>query len=142
MVLLQKIFFVSVCISCINCFSQDTIPAYSVVKTLDKNDPHYFCEKTFDSLKIKEGFRVNDSVYGEMRLYEQGKLITILHFINEELNGHYVSFYFPPKGNMRWGGIYLIGSHKNGKKDGVWKEYDVEGKLISTKKYKNDEQVE
>lgn len=108
----------------------------NTLNPLRKNHPHYFCEKTFDGIITKEGYRVNDSIFGEMRQYEQGVLNTIMHFVNEELNGSYTAYFFPT------GNIYLQGFHKNGKKEGTWKEYDVNGKLISTKKYKNDEQIE
>ena len=119
-----------------SCRSQDTIHWYQIHKPFDRLGPHYFCEKEFDGKKIKEGFRVNDSVYNEMRLYEQGKLLCILFFINEEQNGPFASYYFES------GKIHEVGQFKNGKKEGVWKEYDINGKLISTKKYKNNIQVE
>jgi len=126
----MKLFvFVTTCL-----FLFNTLLSQSLAYQLNKKDPNYFCEKTFDGKLIKEGFRVNDSVYGEMRVYEQGKLLSIMHFVNEELNGPYAAYFFES------GKIYLIGNHKNGKKDGVWKEYEVSSNF-KLHKYNADEEV-
>jgi len=108
----------------------------STLKPLDKTDPNYFCEKTFDGIITKEGFKKDGLLNGEIRFYEQGKLINVFIYENDVPNGSYSAYYFPS------GKIYITGSFKDGKKEGVFKEYDINGKLISTKKYRDDEQIE
>lgn len=115
------------------CNAQNTLNT-KLLTPLNNKAQNYFCEKTFDGIITKEGFKLNDSVYGEMRLYEEGKLITVMNFINEELNGPYASYFYST------GNIYLRGSHKNGKKEGIWKEYDVNGHF-KLHKYNADEEV-
>lgn len=131
---LQQIILVFVV--CTNCYGQpDTLNA-SNLKHLDKKSPYYFCEKTFNGIITKEGFKKEDELNGEIRFYEQGKLINIFTYLNDVPNGFYSAYYYPS------GKINITSSFKDGKKDGVFKEYDINGKLISTKKYRDNEQVE
>jgi len=108
----------------------------TTLKPLNKKDSTYFCEKTYDGIITKEGFKKDDLLIGEIRFYEQGKLINVFTYVDDVPNGFYSAYYFPS------GNIYVTGNFKDGKKDGVFKEYDINGKLISTKKYRDDEQIE
>ena len=119
-----------------SCFSQsDTLNANSL-KPLKKNSPNYFCERSINKIIIKEGYKIEDKLNGEIRFYEQGKLVNVFTYKDDLPNGSYAAYYFPG------GNIYITGAFKDGKKEGVWKEYDTKGKLSIVKKYHNDEQIE
>jgi len=134
--MVNKLIFSFAFIICSNCYSQcDTINA-NRLKPLNKKDPNYFCEVISESIISMEGFRKNGMLNGEIRFYSTRKLIEVITYVDDVPNGFYAVYYIPS------GNIYLIGNFKNGKKEGVIKEYDINGKLISTKKYHNDVQIE
>jgi antitoxin component YwqK of YwqJK toxin-antitoxin module len=76
---------------------------------LNKKDPIYFSEYTFEGLIEKEGYRTDDDLNGEIRMYADGKLINIFTYTKGELNGPYAAYYYPT------GKIQTIGFFKDSK---------------------------
>jgi len=105
------------------------------LKPLNKSDSGYFCEKTFDGVIIKEGFKKHDLLDGEVRIYEQGKLINIFHYKEDVPHGSYAAFYYPSEK------LYITGWFEEGKKEGLFVEYDMNGNVTGTKTYKQDVQI-
>lgn len=69
---------------------------------------------------------------GVQKTYYPGKGIqSETTYLNNKLNGVYKEY-------NELGNVQLQGEYKDGLKEGDWKEYDNQGKLIKTTKYKDD----
>ncbi|KAA2243729.1 hypothetical protein F0L74_14720 [Chitinophaga agrisoli] len=77
----------------------------------------------------------NDTSKYLIRKYRYNKLITISHYEQGKANGYIMMA-------NDSGVILLEGAMKDGKRHGIFKNYDDTGKLLSTMTYENDSLIE